>query len=165
MTTLVASDVMERNLISVPPGMTLADLAELLIRERVTGVPVVDANQNGAVVGIISRSDVVRFPVVARTLAELVADREKEIAAARSGDLAAPLPAPVMENLAGYTVRDAMVANPLSVAPQTPLAELARLLVTRHMHRVLVRDGSVLVGLISSLDIARLVAEGRLVPA
>ena len=32
--------------------------------------------------------------------------------------------------------RDAMVADPVTVSPDTPIAEVARLLQTRHIHRL-----------------------------
>ena len=35
-------------------------------------------------------------------------------------------------------LREAMVADPVTVAPDTPIGEVARLLHTRHIHRVLV---------------------------
>jgi CBS domain-containing protein len=55
-----------------------------------------------------------------------------------------------------------MVVDPVSVAPDTPLPEVARLLHTRHIHRVLVTEGKVVRGVISTLDLVRLIADGRL---
>jgi CBS domain-containing protein len=55
-----------------------------------------------------------------------------------------------------------MTATPIVVSPDTPIDEVARLLVARHVHRVLVADSAGLHGVISALDVLRLVADGRL---
>jgi len=55
-----------------------------------------------------------------------------------------------------------MVVDLVTVSPDTPVTEVARLLVTRHIHRVLVTEGEKVHGVISTLDLVRLVAEDRL---
>jgi CBS domain-containing protein len=57
------------------------------------------------------------------------------------------------------TVREAMVAAPYSVSPGTPIDEVARVMTTHHLHRVPVLEGQTLRGVVSALDIVRLVAE------
>ena len=47
----------------------------------------------------------------------------------------------------------------LCVAPQDPLPAVARLMRDRRIHRVLVLEGERLVGMVSSFDIVRAVAE------
>jgi CBS domain-containing protein len=59
-------------------------------------------------------------------------------------------------------VAEAMASDPVTVAPDAPIHEVARLLCTRHHHRVLVTEDGDLKGLISTIDVIRLVAEGRL---
>jgi CBS domain-containing protein len=65
----------------------------------------------------------------------------------------------------GRTVGQVMVSAPYGVSPDTPVEEVARVMATQHLHRVLVLEGETLRGVISALDIVRLVAEGGLVPA
>jgi CBS domain-containing protein len=48
----------------------------------------------------------------------------------------------------------------VTVAPDTPIAEVARVLHARHIHRLLVVDGKSVRGVISTLDLVRLIAEG-----
>ena len=59
-------------------------------------------------------------------------------------------------------VSDVMTASVVSVTPDAEIAEVAKLLTKHGIHRVLVIDGETLVGVVSSLDLARLVAEGAL---
>jgi CBS domain-containing protein len=154
--TIRARDVMQTQVLAVSPEMSLAALEDFLVTKRISGAPVVD---DGALVGIVSRSDVVRVLSLERSLSGLIAD-----GLASPEEPAAPvrLPADVEDRLAAHTVRDAMVVDPVVVAPDTPLADVARLLCERHIHRVLVTEGGTVRGVISTLDLVRLVADGRL---
>ncbi|HJQ85302.1 MAG TPA: CBS domain-containing protein [Candidatus Binatia bacterium] len=153
---LCARDVMQANVLSVSPDMTLAELEDFLVSKRIGGAPVVE---KGALIGIVSRSDVVRSLSLERSLAGVIGD------ALSPPEEAAPplrLPGALQDQLAARTVRDAMAADPVTVGPDTPIAEVARLLHGRHIHRVLVTEGNAVRGVISTLDLVRLVADGRL---
>lgn len=52
----------------------------------------------------------------------------------------------------------------VAVGPDDPLATVAKTLIEHRVRRVLVVDGGQLVGIVSSLDVARLIAEGDLRP-
>jgi CBS domain-containing protein len=68
----------------------------------------------------------------------------------------------VAARLAGQHVRDAMIASVLTVDADAPVRDVARALVEHHVHRLVVTEGERPVGIVSSLDLARQVAEGRL---
>ena len=53
-----AADVMVSNVITVGPEATVQDVAELLLANRISAVPVV--GQDGELVGIISEADLIR---------------------------------------------------------------------------------------------------------
>ncbi|MBI3965439.1 MAG: CBS domain-containing protein [Chloroflexi bacterium] len=55
-----AKDVMSSPAKHVAPGTAIEDLATMMVEERINPVPVVE---NGVVVGIVSRSDLVRLMV------------------------------------------------------------------------------------------------------
>ena len=46
--------------------------------------------------------------------------------------------------------------RPISVSPETPVPEVARLMVERRIHHVIVRDDHGIRGVVSSLDLMRL---------
>jgi CBS domain-containing protein len=71
--SLLARDVMQPHVVTVTPDTTLAAVADLLINQRISGVPVVE---RGAVVGVVSRSDFARLVSLERALAGLVAEAE-----------------------------------------------------------------------------------------
>jgi CBS domain-containing protein len=54
-----------------------------------------------------------------------------------------------------------MVRHLITVSPDEPLESVARALVEHRIHRVPVAEGGELRGIISSLDLVRLIAEGR----
>jgi CBS domain-containing protein len=153
---LRARDVMQANVLAVPPELTLAALEDFLLSKRISGAPVVE---DGKVIGIVSRSDVVRCLSLERSLSGLIADG---LASSEEPASSVRLPTDVEERLTAHTVRDAMVVDPVVVPPDAPIADVARLLHERHIHRVLVTEGATLRGVISTLDLVRLIAAGRL---
>lgn len=156
---LRARDIMQTHVLSVSPDMAIPELVDYLISHRVSGVPVIE---KGKVVGIVSRSDLVRAVSLERSLAGIVAQAfEKDEFAAGEAPSTPGLRGSAVEALSNRSVRTIMVTDPISVAADTPIADVARLLVAKHMHRVLVTDGAQLLGLISSLDVVRLVAEQK----
>lgn len=157
---LTARDVMQAKPRSVSPEMTLPELERTLISARMSGFPVV---QGGRLVGVVSRSDVVRQLTVERSLGEMRSDYQRE-ARLEDGDET------FLENVAQHVgsrmenlrVADVMTSAVLSLPPDAPLQQVARMLVDNRIHRLLVVEDGELLGLISSTDLVRLVAEGRL---
>ena len=149
---------MQKHVLSVASDMPIPELVDFLISRRVSGVPVME---KGKLVGIVSRSDLVRAVSLERSLAGVVAQAfEQEGFPPGEDPPTLGLRSSAVQALQNRTVRMIMVADPISVTPDTPVAEVAGLLVARHMHRVLVTEEARVVGLISSLDHVRLVDEG-----
>jgi CBS domain-containing protein len=157
---LLARDVMEPDVLSVSSNTSVVDLGDFLISHRIGGVPVVD---DGRLVGIVSRSDIVRAASLDRSLAGMALEGVEQ-------DEFAPTEAPdpiellrtVSRSIEPRTVREIMVVETLTVAPDTPVTEVARILTSRHLHRVVVTEGGHVRGVITALDLVRLVADGRL---
>jgi CBS domain-containing protein len=59
-------------------------------------------------------------------------------------------------------VTDIMTPVSFSVEPDTPLDELCQFLVRGRIHRAIVRRGEELVGIVTSADVLKAVADGRL---
>jgi CBS domain-containing protein len=157
--TLTARDVMRSDVVTIDAGRPLGDLEEVLLRHRIQGAPVTEA---GKLVGIVSRSDVVR---------QLKLEEEKIAASAfyfeafdadehRAEDYARVMEA-TASRVAKLCVRDLMIRDLVTVTPDAPLQQVAAVMFERRIHRVLVTEGDELRGIVSSLDLVELFARGR----
>jgi CBS domain-containing protein len=54
---MTAKDIMTREVITAPPTLPVKDLAMLLVKNQVSGVPVVE--ERGAIVGLVSEADII----------------------------------------------------------------------------------------------------------
>lgn len=157
---LRARDVMQSEVSTVEPGLSLARLDEALVREGISGMPVLE---NGEVVGVVSRADVVRaFDQASGAAAATQAYYHDVAGAALDPGTVARMSA---ESVAVKAVRDVMTSQIVAVSPDDPLREVARILIDRRMHRILVLDGRCLAGIVTTVDLVRAIADGRLAPA
>jgi CBS domain-containing protein len=135
----------------------MRELDRAFLDAGVTGFPVCDGAR---LVGVISRSDIVRRYVSQQSYAEYVSDYFRA-----DPGLLPPQPLASLDSattqLDSTSVADMMSRDPITVAPDAGVREVAGVLGERGVHRVLVVDGDQLVGIISSLDIVRLVADGK----
>jgi CBS domain-containing protein len=176
-------DIMTTDIVSATPDMTLREATELLVAHGISGAPVV---RNGRVAGIVSASDLLLFASVASPagLREEVEegsggespvewDRDFEPAAAfytRAGAAAdtdvrasegerSLVPRDALEE---HTVAEVMTRAVISLPPSALVRHAADYMRRAGVHRLLVVDHGELVGIVSTMDIARVVSEGRL---
>ena len=125
-----ASDVMVSNVITVGPDASFPDVADLLLRNRISAVPVVGAD--GEILGIVSEGDLLNRP-------------ESETAHRRSWWLEALTS---KETLAADYVKshsrkvtDVMRRDVITASPETTVAEVAALLEKYCIKRVPIEEG------------------------
>ena len=56
---MIASDIMTRRVYTTSPQASVQEVAQLLYRERISGVPVIDDN-SGQLIGMITEADIIR---------------------------------------------------------------------------------------------------------
>jgi len=160
---LEVASAMQTKVETVSPDLDLVELERRLLAAGCSGFPVVE---EGRLVGIVSRSDIVRAIAVERATEEQLSDFYRSFAepdGSSGGDAeAAAIESRVGARAAHLRVRDVMIRDVKSVERNQPLADVAKRMVEAHIHRLPVVDGERLVGIVTTLDIARLVAEGRL---
>ena len=110
---MVARDIMSKDVVSLSPGMSIADAADALLHYRIHGAPVVD--EADQLIGMVSFTD--------------------------------------LSARAGGTLRDVMTADAVSVAEDTPVEEIAALMLEQMVRRVPVVSGGRVTGLVSASDI------------
>jgi CBS domain-containing protein len=134
----------------------LAQAAGLLLREQMSGAPVVD--EQGVCVGVLSAND------VAGAEEKVTLARQKEAQSSLWNSQLA-LPASVYESrlaairdkvapAGNQPVERFMTSDVVSVTPDTPLRNVIRNMVDAHIHRVVVLDRERrLQGIISTMDV------------
>lgn len=146
-----AKDVMSRNVITVSCDTRVEEIGRLLSGHGIRGVPVVDAGKK--VIGIVTEGDllarVCRLDVVGPldTLAAVLglgSAREREQRAAK---------------IAGVRAADVMTSKVLTVTPEAPLSDVAKLLIDKRINQLPVvgADGR-LEGIVSRGDVIRALA-------
>jgi CBS domain-containing protein len=148
---LTARDVMQSEVVSVRASDTLGEVERVLSEARVSGVPVLD--DDGRVLGVLSVKDLVR------QRAEQPPERG-DGAVAAADDLLDDVEPMAFHGLADESVcaADLMTTDVASVAPDTKLVDIARKMVEREVHRLLVVEKGRLAGLVSTMDVLRPIA-------
>lgn len=145
---MLAQDVMTRTVATVHPETKLADVAARMVADHISGLPVVD--DGGRLVGVVTEGDLLR---------RYETDTEARHAGWLDLLLGPGRLATEYVRSHGRTVRDVMSDNVVSVAEDTPLTEIVKLMERRHIKRVPVVRGEALVGLVSRADLVRVLAQ------
>lgn len=139
-----ARDLMTPDVVTVLPDMPVVALARMLADRGISAAPVTDAQRR--VLGIVSEGDLLRH----------IAGEDK----ADLGFFGVLFSDP--HRLAseyakthGKTARNVMTSNLVSVTPDTPVEEVAKLMAKRNVRRVLVMEGDKLLGIVSRADLLR----------
>lgn len=145
------SDVMTRNVISVRPNDTILKAARLMLQNRISGLPVVDAE--GGLVGMVTEGDFLRR-------AEIDTERRRPkwlqfvLGPGRIAD--------EFTQASGRKVEEVMTQEPVTVGEDASLATVVELMERNDIKRLpVMRDGQ-LVGIVSRANLMRaLVSEAR----
>jgi predicted transcriptional regulator len=147
-------EVMSPDIMTVPDEMTTDDLVRYLTEREISGAPVVD--DQGHLIGVVSMTD------VGRHLAEL-SDLDSSGPSAFYRDTADDV---TLEDLGQRyvearvaTVRDVMTPAVHQVSADAPVADAARMMIEHHIHRLVVTQGREPVGILTSMDLLKIVAQ------
>jgi predicted transcriptional regulator len=147
-------DVMNPDIMTVSDDMTTDELVRYLAEREISGAPVVDSQ--GHLIGVVSMTDIGRHLAEPSDFAssgrsEFYRDTADEVTLEELGQRY------VGERTA--TVRDVMTPVIHQVSVTASVAEAARIMIENHIHRLVVTQGKEPVGIISSIDLLRVVAE------
>ncbi|MEX1257458.1 MAG: CBS domain-containing protein [Gemmatimonadota bacterium] len=173
-------DILQKDVITIPPNAPVSDLIRRLESSGITGVPVVDEQE--VLVGVVTSRDVVRLARDLGTIPEAarwglgVGGPHPEVAFLDSPlegeffayyvtpgggfvdmrDRIREIPGDAFD---GYSVEDIMTRDPVMIGPDATLAAAARLLRDKNVRRALVVRTGKLVGIVTATDILDAVAE------
>lgn len=153
MAELTARDIMTPDPVTVTRDLSVTEAAKLMAERRIGALPVMDGD---TLVGIVTEGDLimrdvkVEFPTYIHLLDGFI--MYPPATARFEAEL---------KKAVGATVGDVMTPDPVAVQADTPVSDIATLMVDRDISKVPVLDGERLVGIVSKSDIVRsLVAEG-----
>lgn len=141
------ADVMSRDPITVPPGMTVQELATLFMDQHIGMAPVVD--ENGDLLGVVTETDLIEqdrtlhIPTVIALM-----DSVFYVGSARTFEKE-------LQRITARTVGDICTRRVKTVKPETPLDEVADLMVSHKYTGIPVVVGKKVVGVVSRIDLIR----------
>ncbi len=156
---LKAEDILQRDVVVCGPQDTLSEAMELMTENHVSGLPVMDSKAR--CVGLISATDILNFE---QEHSEFAAEANDDVARHFDAETqrweSVRISSFALEEFGHVHVEEVMTRDLLSVDRETPIKQVAKLMVESAVHRVLVlNEQQSLQGLISSIDFVRLVAE------
>ena len=173
-------EIMQTELVTVAPDMSVHDLAGLLADKGISGAPVVDVD--GDVLGVVSMTDVIRLAaneadirLAPRPLVEgefsVEAPQEDDyeedqdvVDYFQNAEARSVTPRLAGSEVAGsdldhFDVCEIMTPANFHIHPDSDLRELAAFLLRGRIHRALVMEDDRLVGIVTTVDLLRTMAE------
>jgi CBS domain-containing protein len=148
MPELKASDIMTKEVITIKKEASIGELSELLVKNKISGVPVVD--DEGRITGIVTEADIIvkdtelHFPryfklldaiIYLESLNKFKASLQKHIAT---------------------SVEDIMTAKVKTIRADTPVNEIAELMLDLKVNRLpVVDDNNKVTGIVTRADIVK----------
>jgi CBS domain-containing protein len=147
---------MTRKIITVEEDMSVRDLAAFLVEHEISGAPVLNAE--GYLVGVVSMTDI----------AQSDADRTGTSRNDKSSRFfeEGTLKRLSREDYQGFhvededlSVKDIMTPTLFTIPEQTPISQVAQTMYSGRIHRLLVTHEGRIAGIVTSLDLLRLLFE------
>ncbi len=148
MEELKAKEIMRKKVITISKDASIEELSDLLVDKKISGVPVLD--ENGKMAGIVTEGDLIfrdsdlHFPKYFKLLGSIIYLESLN---------------KFQKNLKKYLgtkVEDVMTTKVKAVKEDTPLNEIANLMIKYNVNRVPVLDEKDdLVGIITRADIVK----------
>jgi len=144
--------IMTSVVVKVQPTTTVSEIARLMVRHQISGLPVVD--QEDRVLGVVTELDMVarnaRFKLPA-----FITFLDSIIYLETPGHFRKRL-----EHMLGASAKDIMSGPAVTIEADATIEELAELMVDRRMNPIPVVESERLVGIVSRSDIIRLMGAG-----
>jgi CBS-domain-containing membrane protein len=140
-----AADLMTRDVVTIDPEAPLADAIRLMLRLRVSGLPVVDSA--GRLIGLLTEGDLLHR-IETGTEAPRMGWIQALVARGRMAEH--------YVHSHGRRVQDVMTRDVVTVGEQSSVTDIVRIMESKHFRRVPVVDGERLVGVVSRSDLVRI---------
>jgi CBS domain-containing protein len=143
---------MSTELISVYPDMSCEEVMDLMLSNRISGVPVVEPE--GMLVGVITMYDLIDANMNYAYSSTYFQETQLERQLQKEGLH--------LEKISEGFVSDFMVRNVYTAKAETRVEELARQMFKHRIHRIIITepDSKKPIGIVTTFDLLKLMAEG-----
>lgn len=147
---LTAKDIMTKNVVTVKPDTSIEELASLLVKNDISGAPVVD--EAGALYGIVTENDLIsrnkrlHIPTVVGFL-----DAAIYLESSRKFE-------EEVRRMAATRVGDICVRKVVTVTEDTTVVDLATIMAEKKVHLLPVIKAGKVVGVVGKRDMLKAVA-------
>jgi len=149
-----AKDIMTTDVVCAREDMSAQQLVHLLREHDITGVPVLDAT--GSLVGVVSMTDIILQDEIfgEGPVMESAYHKQVDMSGSFLGEDF------TIEDLADLQIREIMSPDVIQTSPDTPIGELAGVMFSHRIHRVVVVEHGRVAGMVSTMDILKAVMDG-----
>lgn len=148
MADLLAKDIMSKNVITVTKDTSIEELSKILLKNKISGVPVVD--DEGRLIGIATEADLIvkdadlHFPRYFELLGSIIYLESLE---------------KFKNNLRKYLgtkVEDIMTSKVITTKPDSKINEVANMMIRKKINRIpVIDDDKKVIGIITRADIVK----------
>ncbi|MCL4460834.1 MAG: CBS domain-containing protein [Nitrospirae bacterium] len=151
---MTAKDLMSQTLVSVTPEMSIRELADILVKNRLNGVPVLDSD--GRFLGVAGEHDLIHHekPLHIPTTFSLL---DAWFFIEPPGSLKKEI-----ERIAATQVKDVFQKDPPTVSPSATVEEMAQIFEKTQADLLPVLEKGSLVGVIGRSDLLRALAQDEI---
>ncbi|MDB9822790.1 CBS domain-containing protein [Deltaproteobacteria bacterium] len=157
MMSVIAKDIMNRDVLSVGMEWSIDQLADYLIENSISGAPV--TSEEGKLLGVVSLTDIVRYKSIPATDIRSNDPHEYYIHTPEPRYSPAEIESFHVETESLVTVREIMTTMTFNVNENATLQQVADAMLRGRIHRVLVTRDKVLVGIITTMDILEVIRD------
>jgi CBS domain-containing protein len=150
-----AEDIMTKNVICINPDMRINELDKVFVKDRINGAPVVD--ENGDLIGVVSKSDIINYDLKKGMHASSMSDYYSS-----TGLEPQQMTDDFITNTLSFsdaTVKDIMKSSVITGQPDDSIQDLSKKMYDKKIHRLVIVEGSKVVGIVSTLDILKVVGK------
>ena len=152
-----AADVMTSPVLTVQADWELEHLASFFVEKNISGAPVTDAS--GEVIGVVSMTDIVRHNSVPVQEGPPEDTHEYYLASSGRQYTDEEMYGFQIQTASGVTTRDLMTPMVFRVAEDASVQEMAGMMVSGGIHRILVSGDRPVVGIVTALDLLKVLRD------
>jgi len=147
---LIAKDIMTKNVVVVKPDTSIEELASLLVKNEISGVPVID--NSGALFGMVTENDLIsrnkrlHIPTVVSFLdAAIYLESSKKFEEE-------------VKRITATKVGDICNKRVISISEDTTIVDIATIMTEKNVHLLPVVSSGKVVGIVGKRDMVKAVA-------